>query len=298
MATPPILVAVDFSSESELAVRHAMAIARLRGADLVLVHAGTVLDRSDAELDEVAAGYRRVVDDDLRRNRERLEALRERLQGQGVEVTHAIADGFPDTTIVEVAEEIGAGLIVLGTHGRTGLKWFLLGSVAQRVVRLARTNVVVARGDAPAGGYRKICVATDFSTSAEGALSAAIAVAAPDAHVDIVHCWYFEPTVGLSGEPSLLQGLLLEQRTAIEHSLRESGEELLALHRRPGLTLAFEPIFAPPRPAIVARLERGGHDLVALGSHGRRGLPRFLLGSVAEAVVARAPCAVLVAHRD
>jgi nucleotide-binding universal stress UspA family protein len=296
MAPPKILVAVDFSPESDLAVRHGMAIARHQGAELVLLHVGTILDPPEPGFENHAAGYRRAVEQGLRDNRERLESMRDRLRGQGVEVTHAVADGFPDTTILEVADEVAAGTIVLGTHGRTGLKWFLLGSIAQRVVRLAERDVLVARGDAPAGGYRKICVATDFSPSSERALESALALAASGAEIDLVHCWYVSPTFGASGEPLLLQALLAADRSGIEHGLRERGDALIAAHRRPGVTVRFEPVFAPARAALIERLEGGGHDLVALGSHGRRGVRRFVLGSVAESTVARAPCSVLVAH--
>jgi nucleotide-binding universal stress UspA family protein len=298
VSIPKILVAVDFSAESDHAVRHAIALGRVRGAEVLLLHACSVVDVRDEERRLVVAKrYLDRLDEELGANRTRLEELRGRFAGQGVVVSHAVADGFPDTTIVKIAEEVGARTIVLGTHGRTGLKWFFLGSVAQRVVRLARSEVLVARGDAPAGGYRRILVATDFSPSADRALARSLDFAANDARIDLVHCWHI-PTIGLAAGMPLVQGMVGEDRVALEASLRASGEELVARHRRSGLDLRFRAVFAPPRPGLLDELEGGAYDLVALGSHGRRALPRFMLGSVAEAIVARAPCSALVVHDE
>jgi nucleotide-binding universal stress UspA family protein len=296
---PPtkILVGVDFSPESDAAVGHAMAVARSSGAEVVLLHACTVPE-PPAVLGDYAppalGDYRARIDADVAADRERLEDLRVRLSGQGVTVSHMVADGFPDTTITHVAREIGADLTVVGTHGRTGLKWLFLGSVAQRVVRLADSDVLVARGQPVLGGYRRICVATDFSPIAERGLEAALDLAHIGAEVDVVHFWHLAPRLGFY-EPIRLASIE-EWRGSLDAEMKAAGGRLIAAHRRPGVTLSFQSIFEPVLPGLQSFIEKGRYDLAVLGSHGRRGFRRFVLGSVAEEIARRAPCSVLVAH--
>jgi nucleotide-binding universal stress UspA family protein len=87
-----------------------------------------------------------------------------------------------------------------------------------------------------------------------------------------------------------------EDREALRDELRSQGEQLLARKRRSGVELHFHLSSANPVPGILHWLETHHHDLAAVGSHGRRGIRRGLLGSVAESVVRHAPCSVLVAH--
>ena len=84
---------------------------------------------------------------------------------------------------------------------------------------------------------------------------------------------------------------------ALEQNLRAQGEALLAPRRRPGgPSVDFHLLREPPTPGLVHWLETHPCDLAVLGSHGRKGFRRAVLGSVAEAVVRRAPCSVLVAR--
>ena len=89
-----------------------------------------------------------------------------------------------------------------------------------------------------------------------------------------------------------------EARPALEKAVREAGAELVARHQRAGVTLRFEAVFGAVSPGLVERLKRNGNDLLVIGSHGRRGATRFLLGSVAEEAASQAPCSVLVAKRS
>jgi nucleotide-binding universal stress UspA family protein len=294
--TDKILVGVDFSPESDAAVRHALAVARHRGAELVLAHAGTLLEKPTFSGDTPAGvlEYYAQVEADVAANRNRLAELRERIGGQGVNVSHVLLDGFPDTALVACGREIGASMLVVGSHGRTGVKWLLLGSVAQRVVRLAERDVLVARGDAPAGGYRKIMVATDFSPSADRALASALTMAARDAVVEVAHFWVLPVPVGINGPMAMPP--IDDLRAAVDAQLQARGQSLLASLARRDVDLRFHSIMAPVLPGAVDRLASEGHDLAVVGSHGRRGLRRFVLGSVAEGVVQKAPCAVLVVH--
>jgi nucleotide-binding universal stress UspA family protein len=296
-----IIVGVDFSPESELAARQAIEIARHTGGEVVLVHCGATVEipslPDDAPPSEAFAAYRSTLADILAGHREELSALRERLSGQGPVVSQTLFEGFPDTALCEAARQIGAGMIVVGTHGRTGLRWFFLGSVAGRVVRACETSVLVARREAAGrGGFHRILVATDFSPDSVKALDCALDVAAAGAQVDVVHYYGLVwPALVYGGAPlapaSTPSALLTEELAA---AARRRGDELLGPRRRREVKLTFRALSGTPLPGIVHRAEEGAYDLVAMGSHGRRGFRLMSLGSVTEAVVRRVPCSVLV----
>ena len=241
--------------------------------------------------------YRSTLADILVTHREQLSSLRERLAGQGPRVSQVLREGFPDSALCDAGADSGADLVVVGTHGRTGLRWFLLGSVAAGVVRRCETDVLVARREgAGRGGFHRILVATDFSPGAERALDRALDLAAEGAQVEVIHCcgvrW---PALVYSGAPlAAIPRPPDPVAREIEAAAVARGEKLVAPRRRPGIQLTFQAVGGPPMPGLIHRLEEGQYDLVALGSHGRRGFRMFSIGSLTEAVVRKAPCSVLV----
>lgn len=296
-----IVVGVDFSPESEVAARQALEIARHTGAELILVHAGTTVEMPTLSADASESAHRAVdfyrqhLVERLTEVRRDLGEMRERLSGQGPVVSQLVVEDFPADGLCAIAKDLRARLTVVGTHGRTGLRWLWLGSVAQAVVRHSDSDVLVVRPPrSPHAGFRRILVATDFSASAARALDSALELAAPGATIDVVYCATPPPT-SYSGFGAL-QPLPADLRQALIDDLHRQGEEPLKSRRIPGMDLRFHVLSAAPRLGIAHRLETFPYDLVALGSHGRRGIRRALMGSVAEAVVQRAPCSVLVAR--
>ncbi len=146
----PILVAVDFAPDSEAALRWACAYVARTGGRLVLLH--VVHDPADAP------GYYRKSEADVLRPMEDvaaewMEQFIEKFEEQHPGLV-AVADaermlvtGIPATRILEAAEKIGAGLIVMGSRGRTGLPHLLLGSKAERVVQMAPMPVAIIKAD-------------------------------------------------------------------------------------------------------------------------------------------------------
>lgn len=299
-----IAVGVDFSPESLLAARQAVEIARHVGAEVVLVHAQLFVElpptspEPDVQVLAALDTYRSRVAREIEAARAELGELRSRLSAQAPLVSQVLVEGRTDEALVSAAKELQADLFVVGTHGRTGLKWFFLGSVAQRVVRLSPVDVLVARrDDAGRGGFAKVLVATDFSDASVRALDRALELVAPTGAIDVVHCHQFTP-VGLWTE-AVMTPYDMELDAALEADLRMQGETLLAARRRPGgPVLEFHLLRELPVPGIVNWLETRPCDLAALGSHGRKGFRRAVLGSVAEAVVRRAPSSVLVARAE
>jgi len=128
-----ILYPTDFSELADHAFPVARSLARDHGAALVILH---VYPPPIAHGEEVA---RRSPDDFLD---DLWEALHRYEVPEGTAVTHRLAEGMPAEQIVQTARELNCDLIVLGTHGRTGLRRLLMGSVAEHVLRQAPCAVV------------------------------------------------------------------------------------------------------------------------------------------------------------
>ncbi len=290
-----ILVGVDLSPESEHAVAHALDLARREGAKVVLAMADCVPElpaHLAAGSREVAASYTEELQRRLAADRVTLGELRERWSG-GVDLSQVIVDGFADEELPRVGSEICADLIVVGSRGRTGVRRWLLGSVAERVVRRAEQSVLVARGDAVPGGYRRVVIGTDFSPLADAAIARALAVLSPQLRVDLVHCWQV-PWAGTMDVPLVANE---ELRAQLEAALRDAGDKLRAGLRdlgRPEPELHIHLVQGSAAQGLVSVATDQHAELVVVGSHGRRGVRRFMLGSVAEVTVRHAPCSVLV----
>jgi nucleotide-binding universal stress UspA family protein len=285
-----IVVGVDFSPESECAVAHAMAAARRTGSPLTLVHVGLVPDDPigiPTSMRPGAEHWRSLLLDQLAEDRRKLGELRERLAGQGVEISQVVVDNFPDVGVAAAAHELGAVLLVVGTHGRSGVRRFLLGSVAEKTIRVAEASVLVARGDANPGGYRRVVAGTDFSPHARRAIEWAFALAAPDAEIRVVHTWE-------SYAMSLSAAMRAELHAGAEEAMATQRAEVLESAHGREQQVSFEVVEGCPAVVLDDRSERA--DLVVVGSHGRRGLRRFFLGSVAEQTVRHGRCSVLVAR--
>lgn len=268
-----ILVAIDFSAEAKVAIDQAVETARAQHAKVVLLHVdtGDVEAPGDA-LAAIAGGI------------------------DGVAVESMVRPGHADEVIVAAATEVGADLVVTGTHGRTGLKRFFLGSVAEKVVRSSPTNTLVARPH-EGGLFARILVPTDFSPASERALHLAMLLAAPGAEIELFHAWQFPPgTRSNGGLPDDERSPLAALQREIEAHAGDSGNAWMQRHANTDLTLKFIQRRGPAALLVQEHLEQGRYDLVATGTHGRRGFRRFMLGSVAEATVRHSPCSVLVAH--
>lgn len=277
MTLKKILVATDLSATSRVAVDRAAAMATERGAELVVLHVfdERAYDRAPPErLAEERTAARLALD-----------TLCAELERGGLRVTSLLVGGRPDEVIPIAAETEGAGLIVVGSLGKTAFERLLVGSVAERVVRGARIPVVVARG--PVRPFNRILVATDLSEHADRAFEAAVGVAAAGGAVDLLHV--DEPAVYLSSGPLGVSAHVAR----LEVEVPPQVTALLARPRREDVTVSFQRVYGRARSVILDRVETG-YDLVALGSHGRHGLPRLILGSVAETIVRHAGCSVLV----
>ena len=142
-----ILVPVDFSPHADRALRYAATLARRLGAKLALVHVVEDPFVTGAWTCEIYVPSFQEVRDQLIADAERkLAALRVSGAAMGVPVEATVTTGWPVQAIIDHAAQGGFDLIVMGTHGRTGLSHAVMGGVAERVLRRAPCPVLIVRG--------------------------------------------------------------------------------------------------------------------------------------------------------
>jgi len=284
-----VLAATDFSPTADVAVDRAIDVARQHGAALRLVHVLTlpaplpdyVPASSDfgQELHEIAL--------------KKLSETAERAERQGVEVDLEVPIGVPSQIIIRGAEEHGAGLVVIGTRGLTGLAHLLLGSTAERVVQRAPCPVLsIHPEDTGERPIRTILVPTDFSPHAEEAarVAEALLCAGGEASKLILLNAFHLPIEYTAYGPIPTSVHYMEDAGADAQERLDLAADKL---RREGLeveTVAREG-YAPE--VIVDAAKQHKADLIAMGTHGRTGIAHLLLGSTAERVVQHAGCPVM-----
>lgn len=288
--TPPnrILVATDLSARCDRAVARAAQLALAWHSALVVahvVHAAEVARRD--QLAGSAPSWRRPESwaQTLQRT------LGADLDAEGIAATARVVIGAPAAAAVQQAlADEGAGLVVLGVAKDARMDRIQLGSTVDTLVRHSRVPVLNVRGRARAA-YRHVVVATDFSAPALQALRLA-ARWFPGARLSLFHA-YVPP------------GTMLGNGAAADDAWRAAATQECTAH------LAEAALPAPVLASLQRVIERGqpevllpdyvastGADLVVLGSQGRSGLARALLGSTAENLLHVLDCDTLVVRGD
>ncbi|MFB3852657.1 MAG: universal stress protein [Vicinamibacterales bacterium] len=292
-----ILCPLDLSDFSKRAFEHGLVLARWYGAEVVALHVFSSWV-PPGNLSTYPGWMRHVP-----QARDQIDMeLREQLQpavDAGMNVPLATREGDPVAEILAQAKEMGANLIVLSTHGRSGFDRLTIGSVTEKVLRKARCPVLVVpvapaeEGAAPApfAGYRRIVCAIDFSPHSLEALKFAVSVARHgNGSVTLVHVVEVadEPDVKPdSGSPlAALRGARMDSAAA---SLRRLGAE----HRCEGCAIDESVRLGIAHNEILAVAVEKEADLVVMGVRGRNAIDLTIFGSTANQVVRRARCAVL-----
>ena len=297
MSVSTIVAGYDLSPVSDAALDRAVGLAAAYHAKLVIVHAladDAPIDRTNNELVDKLGEVSAVIRaQEAVRIADRLAAI----QATGITAEVASRGGPPGEVLAAMALEHHADLLVIGTHGHTGLARFLLGSVATATLRHAPCDVLVCRGTG-GGAFKKPLVAIDFSAAATRAVGHVTSVCEPSAPIDVVHAWQLP--AGSWGATLLGQARFpwSTVRDAVVSSAQTQADRLIASHKQAGRQLHVELVQGPPASVVTHAAERSGHDVIAVGTHGHRGFRRLLLGSVAESVVSHAPCSVLVVHGE
>ncbi len=285
-----VLCPTDFSAGSQQALRVAARLANASHAELVLAHSWHVPESAFTRFT-----FPGDLIQTLREDAEHgLAAAMRDARSYGVErVTSTLVSGVAWHDMVEIANRDEAvDLIVIGTHGRTGLRRVLMGSVAEKVIRHAPCSVLAVRPDSEPRPFLHALCPTDFSVSASHAVDLASEIVPPDGAITLVHV--IEIPVPFSGEMPVA-GLERELDRQATEALQGSAARL---ESRTKAKVTRQCRLGYPGAQTLAVLDGDPTiDIVIMGSQGRTGIGRALLGSVAEKVTRHARCPVLVARR-
>ena len=285
-----LLIATDFSVSGRRAGKIAMQWAECFGMELHWAHC------AEAMPDEIKASAAPLIANYIARARtyarEQLASAVKLSRDRGLTSESHFIDGQPVSRILELADEIEADLLVVGSHGHTGFKRAWVGSVAEGIVREASCPVLVARGqDSPLSG-QAVLVGDDLTGCSRPAREAAIDIAAcSSARVEFIH----SVDLGIPYLSSLEVVVPPDAFSRDEDEARERLSKRVAeLNTAKVEKLEQQVVSERPAAALCERAEELQAALVVVGCHSREGLSRVLLGSVAESVVRHAPCSVLV----
>ncbi len=288
MAIKTILVPTDFSESAARAVDAACGLAKSLGASIHLLHVLHLpVQAVTPEIPVVPVGYWRDI---VAHAEGTVSELKKKLEAQGIRVTSEVFEDVPGFAVAAAAKRTSADLIVMGSRGLTGVKHAIFGSVAERTVRTAPCPVLTVKAECGALQLRNILVAMDFSSSAKKALELAqdLATRAGPAHMILLHAYFIpvelEQFLVERGEPALEK---------LSKSVTQELEAALARLKQAGISAEYVASRGAPEQLIVELAKQRKVDLIAMGTHGRRGLSHLLLGSVAERVVRTAECPVL-----
>ena len=276
------------------------------GAAAVLHHAGELAHWADATIqilyvadttrDSVTVVEGETVDVLERKGEDVVAEAAKTLDTLGVSSETDVVQGNPAPTIVDYAERYDQDLVVMPTHGREGVSRYLLGSVSEKVVRLSTGPVLTARtqpDETFAFPYENVLVPTDGSEPATAAAEHTLSLAASlDA---TVHVLSVVEDTGL--------GLDVRSTTAgtdHERAATDAVESVVSAAESHGVTDTVTHVeHGTPVEAILDCIDANDIHAVGMGTTGRRGTDRILLGSVAEKTVRSAPVPVLtVADRE
>jgi len=281
-----ILLSTDGSEYSEGAIREAIKLAKKCSSKLTVL---SVID-TNPEFDALAPQLMEKKEKEARQN---LDAVQVRARQEGVDCDTIVHEGEePYKYIVDEAIKSKSTMIVMGRRGRTGLKRLMMGSVTARVIGHAPCNVLVVPKAAQLE-FKNIVVATDGSKYSAAAASEALGLAK----------WNGSALTVISVVPSELMtpsdiDFTITQRELIAekemHEAEKNAKVVKEAALKEGVAVKAFVLSGRPADAIIETAQEKNADLIVLGSHGRTGVERLLMGSVAERVIVLASCPVLV----
>jgi len=289
-----ILVPLDGSPESEAVLPVASEVAHRTGSTLVLLTSvyqpgGWGEFQFTVDLEKEARLAQQYID-----------TRKVELERDGLIVEAQTVSGPPAQAVIDYAVARPADLVAMSTHGRSGATRWALGSVADQVLHGSHTPLLLVRSHRPAAtvppAFRKILVPYDGSELSEAALPFIQEFAkAFGASLVLFHA-LFPPASAYPGfeAPIASDRLWRDLREIAEKQLAELSEKL----GKAGLQVTTAVTFGPTVDEIIQAATAGQADLIAMSTHGRSGVGRWIMGSVADAVVRRSELPVLIVRPE
>ncbi len=279
-----ILVPTDFSETARAAVDQALILAVKYDAELTVLHARLLFEDDPAELPKKLSSLQR---EENKVENALMKQVKKCTEGSmHLKIKHEIIRGYSaPSAILGYINNHDFDLVVIGTHGRTGLEHILIGSVAEKVVRYARCPVLTVRSkEYVKDRFTKILVPFDFSEPAMLALK--MAAEFTDEPRGEIHLLYaveqdVHPALYAWGMKTVFE-VIPDLEKKVKVRMDESVKRIAELKERKIIKLVRE---GKPHKVISTYADEISPDALVIGTHGLVGLERFLLGSTTERVI-------------
>ncbi|WP_436927675.1 universal stress protein [Halosimplex amylolyticum] len=279
-----ILYPTDGSEPAESVLDYSLRIASEHEAT---IH---ILNVADTNQDSLTRIQGEVIDVLEREGEKIVNEAAQRATDRGISVVSEVRQGTPSTSIVEYSQQFDIDLIVMPTHGRSGLKRFLIGSVTERVINTAEAPVITVNPDRDRPltyPCQNLLVPADGSRGAELALREGIAVAkATGATLHLLHV-VETGSLGPDARSVLKEGELTERANTIMAEATETAtaESFDAVES--------EIDYGSPAKKIRTYIQENEIDLAILGTHGETDFSRYMMGGVSAKIVRTSPIPVM-----
>ncbi len=279
--TKRILVATDFSTRSDRALRRAIYLAKSLPASLSLVH---VIDEDQPK---------RLVDTQVETTgqllQEQVDGIREM---DGIDCDWQVIRGGPGAALGTAAQDLGADLLILGPHRQQTLKDVFFGTTAERTMRTSTAPILTAKG-VPNGSYKHVLLAIDMSDCSSYAIAVFNGLGiGRNAAISLVHVFDAAAATMMArtavAREEISDYVNDEKRSAsvallkfLENQPIDPGNiHIVAEHGSVAATIA----------TLAAQISA---DLIVVGTRGRNGAKKLFLGSVAEKIIGESECDTL-----
>jgi nucleotide-binding universal stress UspA family protein len=293
MRFPPqsVLSAIDFSDFTNTVLEHSVALCKKYSARLLLVHvtidANTLLEHNETSLDVNALQEENI--------RYAEKALAELANGVDVECNTIVGKGSPADEISRMASEQKADVVVTATHGRSGFKRLLIGSVTEKLLRTLSCPMLIlhAREQAAAGptglgsNIKKVLVGCDFSPDSTLAI---------DYGVNLAQSFQAELHLSHVIKPSLYTATLQESKD-LRGRLSQQLERLAPEGRRGGRTVHTVVLEGEPYLELMNYARQQDIDMIVLGIRGHTLWEKLLVGSTTDRLVRHTRVPVLAVRQ-
>lgn len=284
--TNRLLLATDGSLFSEGAIREAIRLAKRCSSKLAAI---SVIE-TNPEYETIAP---QLLEKAEQAARVHLETVKAQAKKEGVDITTNILEGEDSYNFIsDEAVKNKTTMIIMGRRGKTGLKRLVIGSTTARVIGHAPCNVLVVPRAAQVE-FKNILVATDGSRYAAAAASEAIGIAKKNKSklivLAVVPSESMQPMDIVHSQMS--RDVIAEKELSMAENSAKAVKEIA---QKEGVAVEAFVMGGKPADAIVQTAKEKNVDVIMLGSHGKTGIDKLLMGSVAERVIVLAACAVLV----
>lgn len=292
MKPSKVLVPVDFSPFSDFAADYAIYLATKYNSVITLFHV-VVLYEADVDEEAHVKQLEEIIKRKEENTRELFDRHRQKFIAKDIKINSVIERGVSAANVIlDYIDEHQFDLVIMGTHGRTGIKNWIYGSITEKVVRLSKIPVLTMHNDPGKIKISRILVPVDFSGNSKHGINEARKIAAEfNAEIHFIHVLeqYMHPSYHVVGMESIFI-FNPEMKEKTTGKLKEFCTEIP--------NSKYVCIEGTAHVTISDYAMENDIDLIVMSTKGFTGLDHLLIGSTTERVVRKAPCPVLTVGRN